>query len=89
MAASASVNCGRMNMPSKTPLNPKQLPLSKWTAVKPINKEKHFIVTRVIEPEPPGAPIIDIELQAVHSGRVQVMPWRELSDAAVWKRGWV
>ncbi|WP_293368092.1 TIGR02450 family Trp-rich protein [Nevskia sp.] len=72
-----------------TPLNPKQLPLSKWTAVKPVDKEKHFIVVKLIEAEPPGAPVIDIELQAVHSGRVQVLPWRALSDPTAWKRGWV
>jgi tryptophan-rich hypothetical protein len=86
-----------MNTPPKmpptarppTPLNPKQLPLSKWTAVTPVNREKHFIVTRLIEPEPPTAPVTEVELQAVHSGRVQVLPWRALGNVAVWKRGWV
>lgn len=78
-----------MNIATKTPLNPKQLPLSKWTAVKPVDKEKHFIVVKLIEADPPGAPVVDIELQAVHSGRVQVLPWRALADPAVWKRGWV
>ena len=33
-------------------LNPKKLLLSKWTTVTPHDKEKHFIVTGVIEPEP-------------------------------------
>jgi len=78
-----------MNTRPKTPLNPKQLPLSKWTAVHPVNKEKHFIVTRVIEPEPVTAPIVEIELQAVHSGRLQVLPWKQLNDETVWRRGWV
>jgi tryptophan-rich hypothetical protein len=32
-------------------INPAKLLLSKWTAVKPVNKEKHFLVTKLIEPE--------------------------------------
>ena len=32
-------------------LSPKKLLLSKWTAVQPLNREKHFVVVRVIEPE--------------------------------------
>ncbi|MBA4285640.1 MAG: TIGR02450 family Trp-rich protein [Xanthomonadaceae bacterium] len=78
-----------MNTPARTPLHPKQLPLSKWTAVHPVNKEKHFIVIRIIEPEPATAPVVEVELQAVHSGRLQVLPWRALTDATVWTRGWI
>ena len=33
------------------PLNPKELLLTKWTAVKPIAKQKHFLVSRVIQPK--------------------------------------
>ena len=33
------------------PLNPKKLLLTKWTAAKPVAKQKHFLVSRVIEPE--------------------------------------
>ena len=72
-----------------TPLNPKQLLHSKWTAVQPRNKERHFLVTGLVEPEPPGSPVVSIELEAVHSKKVRVMPWRELTNAAQWKRGWV
>lgn len=36
------------------PINPHKLALSKWTAVVALNKEKHFLVTRVV---PPSAPI--------------------------------
>jgi len=25
----------------------------------------------------------------VHSGRIQLIAWRELKDATRWKRGWV
>jgi hypothetical protein len=31
-------------------LNPKKLLLTKWTAVKPVAKQKHFLVSRVIKP---------------------------------------
>ncbi len=34
-------------------LNLKKLLLSKWTAVSPVNKEKHFVVIKVLQPEPP------------------------------------
>lgn len=74
---------------ARTPLSPKKLLLSKWTAVHPQNKEKHFLVIKLIEPEPPLTRIDEIELQAVHSQRVQVLHWRELTDPAVWRRGWV
>lgn len=73
----------------RTPLSPKKLLLSKWTAVNPRNKEKHFLVIKLIEPEPPLTRIDAIELQAVHSQRVMLLHWRELGDPAVWRRGWV
>ena len=43
------------------PLNPKKLLLTKWTAVKPVAKQKHFLVSRVIQPELPTEPIEPIE----------------------------
>ena len=78
-----------MNLPARNPLNANKLMHSKWTAVAPVNKEKHFIVTKVFEPATPGAPVMDVELQAVHSQRVQVLPWRALRDASAWRQGWV
>ena len=73
----------------RNPLSPKKLLLSKWTAVKPLNREKHFVVVRVIEPEPPAVRIEEVELQAVHSGRVLLLHWRELTNPQVWRQGWV
>lgn len=69
-------------------LNPAKLPLSKWTAVAPVRREKHFIVTRLIEPVPPAVRPEWVELEAVHSGRSRVLPWRELLDAERWLQGW-
>jgi tryptophan-rich hypothetical protein len=70
-------------------LHPKKLLLSKWTAVKPLAKQKHFLVCKVIEPEPPEAPVEWIEIEAVYSKKVRRIRWRELLDDAVWKQGWV
>ncbi len=70
-------------------LNPKKLLRSKWTAAQPRNKEKHFIVTKVVEPETPLHAIESIELEALHSRRVLVLPWLELSDRSKWLQGWL
>ena len=78
-----------MTRASSNVLNPKKLLHTKWTAVAPLNKEKHFLVTKVIEPIPPGSPVVSIEIEAVHSRRARVIGWRELKDAAQWRRGWV
>jgi tryptophan-rich hypothetical protein len=75
--------------PNPNALSPKKLLLTKWTAITPRGKEKHFLVTRIVDPEPPGSPIVAVELEAVHSQRVRVLPWRELTDTSKWKRGWV
>ena len=71
------------------PLNPKKLLLTKWTAVKPIAKQKHFLVSRVIEPDLPTDPVVSVEIEAVFSKATQVIAWRELQDKSVWRQGWV
>jgi len=71
------------------PLNPKKLLLTKWTAVKPLTKQKHFLVSRVIEPDLPTDPVVSVEIEAVFSKATQVIAWRELQDDSVWRQGWV
>lgn len=78
-----------MKLPARNPLNANKLLHSKWTAAAPVDKEKHFIVIKVVEPESPGAPVTQVQLQAVHTQRVQILPWRALQDASVWRQGWV
>ena len=73
----------------RNPLSPKKLLLTKWTAVQPQNREKHWVVVRVIEPDPPAVRIEQIELEAVHSKRLLLLHWRDLTDANVWRQGWV
>ena len=58
------------------PLNPKKLLLTKWTAVKPIAKQKHFLVSRVIQPDLPTDPVVSVEIEAVFSKATQVIAWR-------------
>lgn len=105
------------------PVHPKKLLLTKWTAVQPVARQKHFVVTKVIEPEAPdvpaaaaaaepatpsgarvesrhkgvgrprrtaaGARIEWVEIEAVYSGKVRRIAWRELRDTSLWRQGWV
>ena len=67
-------------------LSPKKLLHSKWTAVQPVRKEKHFLVTAVQEDDD-GQPQT-VTLEAVHSKRERCLDWRELKDPAQWTVGW-
>lgn len=71
------------------PLNPKKLQLTKWTAVQPVAKQKHFLVSRVIQPESATDPIEWVEIEAVFSKAAQIIAWRNLQDDTVWRQGWV
>jgi tryptophan-rich hypothetical protein len=71
------------------PLNPKKLRLTKWTAVKPIAKQKHFLVSRVIQPELETDPVEFVEIESVFSKATQIIKWRELQNDEVWRQGWV
>ena len=71
------------------PLNPKKLLLSKWTAVKPLAKQKHFLVSRVIQPALETDPVEWVEIESVFSKATQVIKWRELENEEVWRQGWV
>jgi tryptophan-rich hypothetical protein len=67
-------------------INPAKLLNSKWTAVKPSNKEKHFVVTN-IECDEEGVVML-CEIQAVLSKRVMPINWFDLKDDNVWRQGW-
>ena len=73
-------------------IQPKKLLLTKWTAVQPIAKNKHFLVSKIVKPESSDSPdmaIEWIELEAVFSKSITRMRWQKLRDSAMWKRGWV
>lgn len=67
-------------------INPNKLLLSKWTALTPRNKEKHFIVTDVDRDE--QGVVIACLLEAVLSKNVYAIDWRDLKDANHWLVGW-
>lgn len=69
-----------------TPINPRKLLNSKWTAVKVVNKEKHFVIT-AIEFDESGA-VIDCTLEAILSNREQSLNWHQLKDSNQWLQGW-
>ena len=67
----------------------KKLLLTKWTAVQPVSKEKHFLVLNVVQPEPPDTKVELVDLEAVHSKSVRRIAWRDLRDQTYWRQGWV
>lgn len=69
-------------------LSPRKLLQSKWTAVVPQGRQKHFIVVRLIERESPELPAEQVEIEAVHSRRRRIIDWRELRDPSRWHQGW-
>ena len=76
-------------MVTKPILNPRKLLHSKWTAVQPVGREKHFLVTQVIAPLAEDGPIVDVVLEAVLTKRQRVLAWRTLTETALWRQGWV
>lgn len=70
-------------------LHPKKLLLTKWTAARPVGRQKHFIVVKVIEPEVPDGKLEWVEIEAVHSGVSRRIGWRELRNPTVWRQGWL
>lgn len=83
------MNFSAMNSKEKNLLSPKKLLLTKWTAVKPSHKRKHFLVSKVVIPDLPEQAIEFVELEAVFDQHIQVIPWRELKDSEIWLQGWV
>ena len=67
-------------------INPTKLFQSKWTAVKPKNKEKHFLVVEVKFNE--DGVIVYCALESVINKRVIATDWRDLKNNDNWKQGW-
>lgn len=67
--------------------NPAKLQLSKWTALTPRNREKHFIVTKVLRDADNN--VTHCLIEAVHSHREQLLEWQELRHADKWRQGWL
>lgn len=74
--------------PPRPRLQAAKLLRSKWTAAVPLNKEKHFIVTALVDPEVAGGVVDAVDMEAVLTGRRFTVRWRELTDTAQWLQGW-
>ena len=70
-------------------LNSKKLLLTKWTAVNPVSRNKHFLVIKVMTPEQLDGTIEWVELEALYSKIVSRIDWKELRDETLWRQGWV
>ena len=67
-------------------INPKKLFNSKWTAVTPVNKERHFIVSEIEFDEDDR--VFACCIEAVISKRSTQINWHELKDDGRWAHGW-
>lgn len=67
-------------------MNSKKLLNSKWTAVNPENREKHFLITEV-EYNEDGA-VIRCVIEAIATRRSMPIQWRTLGDNEKWLVGW-
>jgi tryptophan-rich hypothetical protein len=61
--------------------------MTKWTAVEPVHKERHFIVTDLMH-DAAGA-ITGCQLEAVINKNAYAIDWRKLEDEKCWTAGWV
>jgi tryptophan-rich hypothetical protein len=68
-------------------INPRKLLLSKWTALHPTKKRRHFMVTKLIL-SPDNEIIIGCELEAVIDKSIAEIDWKQLKDANCWQMGW-
>lgn len=66
--------------------NPKKLLNSKWTAVKPANKERHFMITKVKFDD--EGELVACVIEALMSKRTYEIDYNELKDADRWLQGW-
>jgi tryptophan-rich hypothetical protein len=59
------------------------------TAVKPVAKQKHFLVSRVIQSALPEDPIELEEIEAMLSKAKQIIAWRDVQNDSAWRQGGV
>ena len=66
--------------------NPAKLLNSKWTAVQPQNREKHFLVTKVRFDE--SGRVVECRIEAALSHKEYEIDWVDLKDTEKWIQGW-
>lgn len=67
-------------------INPNKLLHSKWTAVSPRDREKHFLVVGCERDHEDQ--VTAVEIEAVLTRRSEILPWQQLKDSARWLMGW-
>lgn len=67
-------------------VNQRKLVGSKWTAVNPVNRERHFIV-RAVNRDSKNR-IVSCEIEAIINGNSYALDWRLLKDGNHWLPGW-
>ncbi|WP_299879751.1 TIGR02450 family Trp-rich protein [uncultured Cocleimonas sp.] len=60
--------------------------MSKWTAITPENKERHFIVSELLKDEEER--IIGCKLEAVINKNQYDIDWQRLKNNEEWLMGW-
>ncbi|MDN3678808.1 TIGR02450 family Trp-rich protein [Vibrio tapetis subsp. quintayensis] len=67
-------------------INPAKLLNSKWTAIKPANREKHFLISEMTFDE--EGLVTSCLLEAVLSKNTYSIDWRDLKNERQWSQGW-
>ena len=72
-----------------SPLRPKRLLDSKWTASVPENREKHFVVTRVLDAATAASKVQSVELRCLLTKRTRIVAQADLLEPELWRPGWL
>lgn len=68
-------------------INPRKLAHSKWTALSPVDRQKHFVVAKVSFDDD-GLQVVECVIEAVLTRHRSAIDWRELQDERRWRFGW-
>lgn len=67
-------------------INPEKLLNSKWTSVTVKQKERHFIVTKLLHDDQDT--IVGCQIEAVINNKRYSIDWQQLKDSTIWQIGW-
>lgn len=69
-------------------INHRKLLQSKWTSVIVLEKEKHFIVTKVHPSTESKNKLKLVEMEAILTNNLKTIPLHDLKDKSKWLPGW-
>jgi len=67
-------------------INPEKLSGSKWTAVTVQQKQRHFIIAKLLRNA--DEKVVACEIEAVIDKQIYTIDWRQLKNPSVWIMGW-